>query len=492
MVNHSTAFDALREVLGDRLSTRQADRDLHAQSETWHSAPPPDAVAWPESTAEVSAILKICNRHLCPVTGWGTGTSLEGHALASHGGLMLNMMRMNRVLATRPGDMLAVVQPGVTREDLNTELRATGLFFPIDPGANASLGGMAATRASGTMAVRYGTMRDAVLGLEAVLADGTIIRTGTMAAKSSAGYDLTALLVGSEGTLAIITELTLRLHGLPEDSAAAVCAFASLNDAVECVTMTMQSGIGMARIEFMDAMAMRAVNLNSGTHFPEKPHLMVEFNGSPESVRASAESFGEIAAECAGQGFEWAATPEDRAKLWAARHAAYWATLKLRPGAVGIVTDVCVPMSELAAAVAAAADDMEQAGLIGDIVGHVGDGNFHTMMLVQPGNEGEISRAKRAANAMARRAISVGGTVSGEHGIGVGKRGLMAEQHGPAWEVMGAIKTTLDPNNILNPGKLVPDRPVGVDNPAEHDGAIATTSRLCKLNATKENADVKP
>ena len=458
MVNHMQAFDEIRAVIGDRLSQKDADRDQHGQSETWHRAPPPDAVAWPETTAEVSAIMAICNRHGVPVIGWGTGTSLEGHALATHGGLVMDLMRMNRVLDVRPEDMLATVQPGVTREDLNTELRATGLFFPIDPGANASLGGMAATRASGTMAVRYGTMRDAVLALEVVLADGTVIRTGTKAAKSSAGYDLTALMVGSEGTLGIITELTLRLYGQPEDVAAAVCAFASMEDAVNCVAMTMQVGIPMARIEFMDPIAMRAVNLHSGTSYPEQPHLMIEFNGSPESVRADAEAFGEIATEHGGQGFQWASSPEDRRKLWEARHASYWATLKLRPGATGVVTDVCVPMSELPGAVTAAAADMAAAGILGDIVGHVGDGNFHTLLLIEPGNAEELARAKEVANAMARRAIAVGGTVSGEHGIGIGKRGLMAEQHGPAWQVMGAIKAALDPKGILNPGKMVPDR----------------------------------
>lgn len=457
MVNYSQAFDEIRAVIGDRLSQKQADRDLHGQSETWHRAPPPDAVAWPETTAEVSAILAICNRHGCPVIGWGTGTSLEGHALAIQGGLVLDMMRMNRVLEIRPEDRLAVVQPGVTREALNTDLRATGLFFPIDPGANASLGGMAATRASGTMAVRYGTMRDAVLALEVVLADGMVIRTGTKAAKSSAGYDLTALMVGSEGTLGIITELTLRLHGQPEDVAAAVCAFDRMEDAVNCVAMTMQCAIPMARIEFMDPLAMRAVNLHSGTGFPELPHLMVEFNGSPETVRRDAEAFGAIAEECGGQGFEWAASPEERRKLWEARHAAYWAALKLRPGASGVVTDICVPMSELPGAVGAAAADMAGAGILGNIVGHVGDGNFHTLMLIKPGNAAELAQAKEIANAMAHRAIAVGGTVSGEHGIGIGKRGLMADQHGPAWAVMGAIKAALDPRGILNPGKLVPD-----------------------------------
>ncbi|HRO13855.1 MAG TPA: FAD-linked oxidase C-terminal domain-containing protein [Paracoccus sp. (in: a-proteobacteria)] len=435
----------------------QPDRDQHAASETFHRAPPPDAVAWPLTTDEVSRILACCNEHGVPVIGWGTGTSLEGHALAVRGGLVLDMSRMDKVLEIRAEDMLAVVQPGCTREGLNTELRATGLMFPVDPGANASLGGMASTRASGTTTVRYGTMPANVLALEVVLADGRIIRTGTRAAKSSAGYDLTALMVGSEGTLGIITELTLRLHGQPEDVAAAVCAFPTLEDAVTCVAQTMQAGIPMARIEFMDALAMRAVNLHSGTDYPEQPHLMVEFNGSPESVRTDAEAFGMLAGENNGQGFAWATSAEDRKRLWEARHTAYWAALKLRPGATGMVTDICVPMSRLPAAVSAAAADMADAGIPGNIVGHVGDGNFHTLLLVDPGNADEIAAAKAVARRMAERALAVGGTISGEHGIGIGKRSLMEAEHGEGWQVMGAIKRALDPNNILNPGKLVPD-----------------------------------
>ncbi|MDO5621804.1 MAG: FAD-linked oxidase C-terminal domain-containing protein [Paracoccus sp. (in: a-proteobacteria)] len=453
-----TALADLTALLGERFSQKPGDLSQHAASETFHRAPPPDAVAWPLNTTEVSAILKICNSHGVPVIGWGAGTSLEGHALAVKGGLVLDLTRMDRVLDIRPEDMLAIVQPGVTREALNTDLRATGLFFPIDPGANATLGGMAATRASGTTAVRYGTMRDNVLALEVVLADGRIIRTGTRAAKSSAGYDLTGLMVGSEGTLGIITELTLRLHGQPEEVAAAVCAFPTLESAVECVAMTMQTGIPMARIEFMDPMAMRAVNQFAGTDYPEEPHLMVEFTGAPASVKADAEAFGELAAECGGKGFAWATSEAERKKLWEARHNSYWATLRLRPGATGVVTDICVPMSELPAAVSAAAKDMAEAGIIGDIVGHVGDGNFHTLLLIDPDSPQELAQAKAVARRMAERALAVGGTISGEHGIGIGKRDLMEQQHGEAWALMGAIKATLDPNNILNPGKLVPDR----------------------------------
>lgn len=449
--------DELAARLGARFSQATGERAQHAGSESFHRAPPPDAVAWPESTAEVSFILSLCNANGIPVIPWGTGTSLEGQALAIKGGLTLNMSRMDRVLDTRPEDMLAVVQPGVTREALNADLRATGLFFPVDPGANASIGGMASTRASGTTAVRYGTMRDNILALEAVLANGSVIRTGTRAAKSSAGYDLTALLVGSEGTLAVITELTVRLHGQPEDVAAAVCAFDSLEDAVECVTATIQSGIPMARIEFIDRETARAFNSYAGASLPEKPHLLVEFHGSSDSVKNDAARFGEIAGDFGALGFEWAATPEDRARLWKMRHGAYPAQLSLRPGATAVVTDICVPISELAAAVAAAHEDIRESGLIGPILGHVGDGNFHSSLLIEPGNQAELALAKGVALRMAERAIAVGGTITGEHGVGVGKRPMMGAQHGEAVQVMAAIKAALDPNGIMNPGKLIPD-----------------------------------
>ena len=451
------AQDALAALLGPRFSTAMAERDLHNNSETFHRSAPPDAVAWPETTEEVSAVLRICNQHGVPVIAWGTGTSLEGHSLATQGGLTLDLSRMNRILHVGAEDMLAVVQPGVTREALNVELRATGLFFPVDPGANASIGGMASTRASGTTAVRYGTMRGNVLALEAVLADGTVIRTGTRAAKSSNGYDLTALMVGSEGTLGVITELTVRLHGQPEDMAAAVCAFPTLHDAVACVATTMAAGVPMARIEFIDEKVVKVFNGESGTNWPELPHLMLEFHGSPDSVKAAAEAFGAIAEDFGGAGFDWATSPEARNRLWEMRHSSYWTVMKLRPGATGVVTDICVPMSELADAVAAAAADLETVGLIGMIVGHVGDGNFHATMLVDPASPDEVKAAKRIARVMAERAIAVHGTISGEHGIGIGKRDLMEEQHGPgAIGAMRAIKAALDPNGILNPGKLLP------------------------------------
>lgn len=447
----------LAALLGARFSTKRADREQHAGSETFHRALPPDAVVWPQNTAEVSRILALCHARRVPVIGWGTGTSLEGHALATHGGITMDLGRMDRIRDIRAEDMLAVVEPGVTREALNADLRATGLFFPVDPGANASLGGMASTRASGTTAVRYGTMRDNVLALEVVLADGRIIRTGSRAAKSSAGYDLTGLFVGAEGTLGIITELTLRLHGQPEDVAAAVCAFETLEQAVDCVTATIQTGIPMARIEFVDAETARAFNSYSGTNLREQPHLMVEFHGSGESLRADVARFGEIAAEYGGLGFDWAESAEDRSRLWKMRHGAYPACLSLRPGATAVVTDICVPISALAAQVAAARDDIRAEGLLGPILGHVGDGNFHSTLLVDPDNPQDLAAAKRIANRMAERAIAVGGTISGEHGIGVGKRGLMAAQHGAAIGVMAAIKQALDPENIMNPGKMIPD-----------------------------------
>lgn len=454
----AAALAELQTLLGDRLSLTEADRNHHAGSEAFHRAPPPDAVAWPLSTDDVSAIMAICNRHLVPVIGWGTGTSLEGHALATHGGLTMDLMRMDKVLDIRAGDMQVSVQPGVTREALNRELRATGLFFPIDPGANASLGGMAATRASGTAAVRYGTMRDNVLALEVVLADGRVIRTGTRAAKSSAGYDLTALMVGSEGTLGIITELTLRLHGQPEHVSAAICAFPTLESAVECVTATIQSGIPMARIEFVDDAGVRAFNAFAKTTMPETPHLLVEFQGSETAVAEDAARFGDLVAEFGGSGFEWAATPEARNALWKMRHQAYPAILTMAPGKTAVVTDICVPMSHLAEAMAAATADIAAEGLPGPIIGHVGDGNFHSSILITPGDADELARAKKLALRMAERALAVGGTITGEHGVGIGKRGLMAAEHGEGWAVMGAIKAALDPNNILNPGKLVPER----------------------------------
>ncbi len=450
-----TAIDALQSLLGDRITRSKSDRDLHGQSESHFPLTPPDAVAYPDTTEEVSALVGICAAHGCPVIGWGAGTSLEGHGLAIRGGISVDFSRMNAVLEVNPEDMDARVQPGVTREALNAELRATGLFFPVDPGANASLGGMAATRASGTTAVRYGTMRDNVLGLEVVLADGRIIRTGTRARKSSAGYDLTALFVGSEGTLGLITELTLRLRGQPQATSAAVCAFETMDGAVSAVIETIQSGVPMARIEFVDAATALAVNGYSGASFPALPHLLVEFHGTEAGVAEQAETFGAIAAEHGGRGFDWARQAEDRNRLWKMRHDAYLAILASRPGARAIVTDVCVPISRLAEAVAETQADIAASPIPGPILGHVGDGNFHAILLMDTSNALEVEAAEALSARMAERALRLGGTVTGEHGVGMGKLGYMEAEHGGGWDVMGAIKAALDPDGIMNPGKIV-------------------------------------
>jgi D-lactate dehydrogenase (cytochrome) len=451
------AIDELRNRLGDRLSTRDADRAPKAHSESWVAAPPPDAVVWPEDAAEVATIVRVAAEHGCPVIGWGTGTSLEGHALAPRGGISVDFARMDRLIAVNAEDMDCVVQPGITRSALNAQLRDTGLFFPVDPGADASLGGMAATRASGTTAVRYGTMRDNVIALQAVLGTGAAIRAGSRARKTASGYDLTALLVGSEGTLGLITELTLRLHGQPEAISAGVCAFPGIGPAVDTVIETIQMGIPMARIEFVDAVTARAVNGHSGAGLAEAPHLLVEFHGSPAGVAEQAERFGEIVVEQGGGPFRWSARTEERTALWRMRHQAYYACLALRPGATAVVTDICVPIARLAEAVEETAADIAASPIEGPIVGHVGDGNFHAALLIEPGNAAELEAAKALADRMAERALRMGGTVTGEHGIGMGKLGFMEAEHGQAaWQAMGAIKRALDPAGILNPGKLVP------------------------------------
>jgi D-lactate dehydrogenase (cytochrome) len=456
MTDHDRAFAELARLLGDRFSRSPSDRDLHGRSESHFPPMPPDAVVYPETTAEVARIVAACAEGGLPVIGWGAGTSLEGHALAPRGGVTVDFSRMNRVLQVLPEDMIAVVQPGVTREQLNTELRATGLFFPVDPGANASLGGMASTRASGTTAVRYGTMRANVLALEVVLADGRVIRTGTRAPKSSTGYDLTGLFVGAEGTLGLITEITLKLHGQPEAVSAAVCAFGDMEGAVGAVIATIQSGIPMARIEFVDRAAAAAFNRGAGSSWPDAPHLMVEFHGSTEGVAEQTRRFGEIAAEFGAEGFRWAAREEERRALWAMRHNAYRHTLAAYPGCRPIATDICVPISRLAQAVEETAADIAASGIPGPIVGHVGDGNFHAMLLPREGDAAEWDRAMALSGRMAERALRLGGTVSGEHGIGLGKLKYMAREHGEGWVVMAQIKAALDPEGVMNPGKLVP------------------------------------
>lgn len=454
----ASALTELSAFLGTRLSRSRSDLDTHGRSESYFPLTPPDAVAYPHSTEEVSRMLAICTAHGCPVVPWGTGTSLEGHSLAIHGGLCVDFSRMDQLLAVNQADLDAVVQPGMTREALNTQLRATGLFFPVDPGANAALGGMAATRASGTTTVRYGSMADNVLGLEVVLADGRVIRTGTRARKSAAGYDLTRLFIGSEGTLGLITELTLRLHGQPEAISAAVCAFEQMSDAVDTVIATIQSGIPVARIEFVDAATAAAVNAYSGMDFPLKPHLLVEFHGSERAVADDAERFGDLVEEMGGEGFRWSPHAEDRTALWSMRHNAYYAILASRQGARAVVTDMCVPISRLAEAVEETRADIAASPIPGPILGHVGDGNFHAILMIRDDAPEELEQAKALSHRMVERALRMGGTVTGEHGVGMGKREFMAAEHGDAWPLMGDIKQALDPDGLLNPGKLVPPR----------------------------------
>jgi len=449
------AITALKAAMGDKISTSPSDTALHGQSESHFAPMAPDAVAYPACTQDVADIVRICADHHCPVIGFGVGTSLEGQTSAKRGGVSVDFRDMAAVLESADADMYARVQPGITREGLNTELRHTGLMFPVDPGANATLGGMASTRASGTTAVRYGTMRDNVLGLEVVTADGTILRTGTRARKSAAGYDLTALFVGAEGTLGLITELTLRLHGQPEATAAAVCAFDDMEAAVQAVTATIQCGIPMARIEFVDGATALAFNAYANTDMPEKPHLLVEFHGSESGVKEQSETFGEIVADFGGADFQWTVQPEDRARLWAMRHNAYYAILASRPGARALVTDLCVPMSKLAAAVEETRADIATSPIPGPIIGHVGDGNFHAILLMDPDNPAEKEAALALSSRMVERALAMGGTVTGEHGVGLGKLDHMDAEHGAAWGIMGQIKRALDPHDIMNPGKLV-------------------------------------
>lgn len=455
MSNIAAAIADVKALIGDRISTADAIRQQHGENESYFPVTLPDAVAYPNTTAEVSEIIKISARHGCPIIPWGVGTSLEAHALAVRGGITLNMQQMNRVLQVHAEDLQAVVQPGVTREDLNTELRATGLFFPIDPGANATLGGMTATRASGTTAVRYGTMKDNVLALEVVLADGRIIRTGTRAKKSSAGYDLTRLMVGSEGTLGIITEITLALQGQPEAIAAATCDFPDVDSAVNAVITSVQMGLPMARIELLDAQMITALNTHAGYEMPQAPHLFMEFHGSDVGVKDQSETMKSIAEEFGGSEFQWTTKTEDRNRLWAARHNAFPSLKAMRPGWQVLTTDICVPISKLAEAISAAADDIKDSGLYGPILGHVGDGNYHSSMFWAPDDATGLDRARAVAARMAKHALALDGTVTGEHGVGVGKMKYMTDEHGDGWSVMADIKRALDPQNILNPGKIV-------------------------------------
>jgi D-lactate dehydrogenase (cytochrome) len=453
----ATVIGILQQQFGDRLQTGQAIRDQHGHTTTWIATQSPDAVAFARSTEEVAQIVQTCATHNVPVIAFGVGSSLEGHVNAPAGGICIDLGQMDQVIAVHDEDLDVVVQPGVTREALNTHLRDKGLFFPIDPGANATLGGMAATRASGTNAVRYGTMKDNVIALQAVMADGRIIRTAQRARKSSAGYDLTRLLVGSEGTLGIITEITLRLQGIPESVQAARCSFPSVEAACEAVMGVIQYGVPVARIELLDALSVKGCNQYSKLDLPEEPLLLLEFHGSEAGVAEQAETFGAIAGDFGGEGYSVAATTEDRSALWQARHDAYWAQLGLRPGCKGIATDVCVPISRLAEAVTLAQAKAEQLGLMAPVVGHVGDGNFHTLVLVDMDAPDEVENAKAFVSWLSDLAISFDGTCTGEHGIGQGKRPYLRKELGDAVDVMGAIKAALDPQNILNPGKVLPN-----------------------------------
>lgn len=448
-------LNVLRQIVGDRVTTADAVREQHGKDESFHPCIPPDAVVFAQSTDEVSRVVSACAERGVPVIPFGTGTSLEGHVAALQGGVSIDVTQMNKVLAVNAEDLDCRVQPGVTRKQLNEYLRDTGLFFPIDPGADASLGGMTATRASGTNAVRYGTMRENVLSLEVVLADGRVIRTARRSKKTSAGYDMTRLFVGSEGTLGVITEVTLRLYGIPEAMSAAVCSFPDLESAVNTVILTIQSGVPVARIELLDDVQMDACNKYSDLDYPVLPTLFFEFHGSEKGVVEQVEQVEAIAADFGAAEFKWASKAEDRSKLWQARHDAYYAGIALRPGAKGIATDVCVPISRLAECILETKKDVVESGLIAPIVGHVGDGNFHLVIVVDPDDEEEMARAEALNERMVMRALAMDGTCTGEHGVGYGKIGFLEAEHGDALSVMRDIKRALDPGNIMNPGKII-------------------------------------
>ena len=452
-----TAIDALAAKFGEYVTTAQAIRDQHGQNEAYFPVTPPDAVVFPGSTADVSAIARLCTEHGCPIVAYGAGTSLEGAQLAFQGGIALDMSRMTDVLAVNQEDMDAVVQPGITREALNTELRATGLMFPVDPGANATIGGMASTRASGTTAVRYGTMRENILALEAVMADGTIVRTGTQARKSSTGYDLTHLLVGSEGTLGIITELTVKLQGIPEAISAATCRFPTIEDAVNCVILTIQTGIPMARIELVDEMMVRGFNNYADAGLPEVPHLFLEFHGSETGVAEQAEMFGAIAEDFGVEAYQTATKTEDRNALWAMRHKSHYASASLGKTGHLMPTDVCVPISQLPACVSAIQEVIATTSIQAPLVGHVGDGNFHLVLLYDPESETEVREARHINSSLVEMAIEMGGTCTGEHGVGVEKRDLMPEMFTEEdLNQQMRVKCAFDPDHLLNPGKMFP------------------------------------
>jgi len=451
-----TVIAALAANFGNRLVTSRAVREQHGNTLTWVGNQPPDAVVFPQTTADVQQIVRLCAAERVPVIAFGAGTSLEGQVNAPRGGISLDFHDMNRVLAVHAEDLDCVVEPGVTRKQLNEHLRDQGLFFPIDPGADASLGGMAATRASGTNAVRYGTMKDNVLALKVVLANGEVMSTARRARKSSAGYDLTRLIVGSEGTLGIITELTVRLAGIPEAIASGVCPFPSVEAACNATIMTIQSGIPVARIELLDTLQVKASNRYSKLALPETPVLFVEFHGTEASVAEQSQRFGEIAEEFGGGPFDWATRAEDRTRLWQARHDAYWAQRGLRPNGYPLATDVCVPISRLAECLTETQRDIAENNLLAPIVGHVGDGNFHVGLMVDLEDEQEVGRVQGFLKRLVERALAMDGTCTGEHGVGQGKMKYLAAEHGePALDAMRAIKRALDPLDIMNPGKIV-------------------------------------
>ena len=447
----------LQKLLGERLSMSNSVREQHGRDESFHASAPPEAVAFVECNEEVAEIVRICVQYQKPIIPFGTGTSLEGHVAALHGGVCLDVSGMNQVLEVNENDLDCRVQAGVTRKQLNQHLRNSGLFFPIDPGADASLGGMTATRASGTNAVRYGTMRENVLGLTVVTADGRIIRTGTRARKSSAGYDLTRLFVGSEGTLGIITEIQLRLYGVPEAISAAVCSFETMEGAVNTTISTIQMGIPVARIELLDEVQVDAINRYSDFDYALKPTLFFEFHGTEAWVQEQAEMVKEISTEEGGSDFQWSTREQEKQKLWEARHNAYYAALAMRPGSKGWATDVCVPISRLADCILETRSDIEESKLTVPLVGHVGDGNFHLLFLIDPENEEEELKLYQPLNdRLVERALRMGGTCTGEHGIGSGKIKYMEAEHGDSLDLMRQIKQAFDPDNLMNPGKMLP------------------------------------
>lgn len=444
----------LREVLGERLHLGEAMRRHHGGSESHFEVALPDAVAFPHSTEEVAALVKACVRHATPVIPFGAGTSIEGNTTPVRGGVSIDLSEMNRIIAVRPDDFDVTVEAGVRREQLNEHLRDVGLFFPIDPGANATIGGMAATRASGTNAVRYGTMREAILSLRVVTPDGRDIRTARRARKSAAGYDLTRLMIGSEGTLGIITEVTLRLHGIPEAILSAVCSFDTLAGAVDTVVQSIQFGVPLARVEILDDVQMRAVNAWSGLDYPEKTTLFFEFHGSEPGVQEQVETVSALAADNGGAAFQWSNLPEERARLWKARHEAYYAAIGLRKGCVGWPTDVCVPIGRLAECILETKRDIEAASIPGPILGHVGDGNFHVVFVIDPERPEELAEAEALNRRLVRRALDMDGTCTGEHGVGLGKQVWLEEELGEAVDLMRMIKRALDPADLFNPGKI--------------------------------------